>query len=387
MESEFPASVSPAASAPDKKQPTRSVAAGEVFPDLSRESAPSSSPAASSAPTSSPLPIPFPSASGVTPRAQPTPAVLAARAAAPPSAAIAMTRRPSVSPKRGMPVTLLIPRALLKGDDDRASRRGSVWLADVTAIDRNAAAVNGRSDWMQAGLPSMLEASVGKITAKKDYTDVELQTTGPQGPGAIVTLRFSGLVPDPEATLGQLILEGGGDTAAARVYRAEAHASVADAVFSGELKSLPQPRKLSILSTLQDTPGAPDVHVQNGGVYASFDLGGDVREFDARSSDVETIVAYVLRETLLPEMRKMAKTLTSVPELRGMRVVYRIPHEGKSRAIEDQYQLEVIAGMSDVLAFAAGELSSEALIDGATISVDGKNVDVNLASSAKRAAR
>ncbi len=286
-----------------------------------------------------------------------------------------------------MPVTLLIPRALLKNDDERGGRKAPVLLADVTAVDRDGAAVNGMSDWMRAGLPTMLEASIGRISAKKEYTDVELQATGPQAIGTIITLRFAGVVPDPEATLGQLILEGGSDTAAARVYRAEAHDVVANTVFTGELRSLPQPRKLSILATLQDAPGAPDAQALNGGVYASFDLGVDVREFDARSSDVKTIVAYVLRETLLPEMRKMAKGLTSVPELRGMRVVYRIPHEGKSRAPEDLYDVELIAGMQDVLSFAEGQMTGEALLDGATLRVDGKDVDIHLTPASPRAAR
>jgi len=285
-----------------------------------------------------------------------------------------------------MPVTLLIPRALLKNDDDRLPHKAPLLLADITAFEGDGAAVNGMSAWTGEGLPSMLEASIGKISAKKDHTDVELQVTGPQTPGAVVTLRFAGTVPDPEATLGQVILEGGGDTAAARVYRATAHAALADKIFTGELRGLPEARKLSILSTLQDSTGA-DVRVVNGEVYASFDLGADIREFDTHSSKMETIVAYVLRETLLPQVKKLAKGLTSVPELRGMRVSYQIPHEGKSRAPEDEYQIELLAPMRDVLAFAEGQLTAEALIDGSTLNVDGKSVDVHLAPAARRAAR
>ena len=295
------------------------------------------------------------------------------------SAVVPPTRgvRPPVSPKRGMQVTLMIPRALLKADEDGGSRTVPAVGADIVGAGRGAA-VNGVTEWGRAGLPSMLAGTIKKISRKGDYTALELQTTSPRGSDMLVTLRFADSVSDPEGTLGQLVVEGGPDTPAAMTYRKEAHAAVADAIFVGDLGSLPQERKLAILATLQGAAGAPDVHLRDGRVYASFDLGVDARVFDERSADEANILAYVLNGTLLPDVRKMAQALASVQELHGMRVVYRIPHQPAPRAAVKDYQLELIADMKQAVALAGGEVTNAAFVDGATLLVDGQAVRVDL---------
>ena len=298
-------------------------------------------------------------------------------AAAPIVARAPSTLRTPVSPKRGMPVTLMIPRSLLADEAARASRKTQAVRADVTGFKREGAAVNGVTDWMRVGLPSLLEGSIRKITRERDHTALEVETAGPRG-DMVVTLRFADSVSDPEATLGQLLVEGSASTPAALAYRAEAHAALADAIFIGDLKELPEARKLSILSTLQTAPGAPDVHLRGGQVYASFDLGVDERVFDDRSADEATIVAYVLSETVLPAIRKMARSLAEARELHGMRVLYRIPHYARLRMAEKAYRLEMVVEMKHIAEFAGAAMTNEAFVDAATILVDGHRVRVEL---------
>jgi hypothetical protein len=298
-------------------------------------------------------------------------------AAAPIVARAPSTLRMPVSPKRGMPVTLMIPRSLLAAETSRASRKTQAVRADVTGFKREGAAVNGVTDWMRVGLPSLLEGSIRKITRERDHTALEVETAGPRG-DMVVTLRFADSVSDPEATLGQLLVEGGASTAAALAYRAEAHAALADAIFIGDLKELPEDRKLSILSTLQTAPGAPDVHLRGGQVYASFDLGVDERVFDERSADEASIVAYVLSETVLPEIRKLARSLADARELHGMRVLYRIPHYAHLRMAEKAYRLEMVVEMKHIAEFAGAAMTNEAFVDAATILVDGHRIRVEL---------
>jgi hypothetical protein len=288
-----------------------------------------------------------------------------------------------VSPKRGMQVTLMMPRALLKADESGAAHTGQVVGADIVGA-HGGATVNGVTEWRRAGLPSMLTATIKKITRKGDVTALELQATNPRGSDMLVTLRFADSVSDPEGTLGQLVVEGGPDTPAALTSRKEAHAAVADAVFVGDLGSLPQERKLAILATLQGAAGAPDVHLHDGRLYASFDLGADVRVFDERSADQANILTYVLNGTVLPEVRKMAQSLASVPELHGMRVVYRIPHQPSPRAPAKDYQLELTADMKQAIALAGGEVTNAAFVDGATLLVDGQAVRVDTESLRKQ---
>ena len=297
-----------------------------------------------------------------------------------------VTRSP-VSPKRGMPVTLMIPRSLLKDDTDRASRTMTAVVADVAGAGGATASINGVTDWMRTGLPSLLQGTVKSSTRKGGYTALELQATSARGADMIVTLRFADSVSNPEATLGQLLVEGGPDSPAALTYRKEAYAAVGDAVFANDLEGLAAERKLSILSTLQSAPGAPDVHVHEGYVYASFDLGVDARIFDDRSADAASIAAYVLNGTMLPEARKLAKSLAAVPELRGMRVTYRIPHQATPRASANEYQLELIADMHSALAFAGGELTDSAFMDGAVLLVNGRPVRVSLGTVTQSARR
>ena len=276
-----------------------------------------------------------------------------------------------------MPVTLMIPWALLKQEGYLALRSVPIVAADITSVEGEGASVNGVKDWMMAGLPSLLEASVKKITRNRDHTVLELRATD-QGIDIVVKLRFANSDPDPEATLGQLVVQGGPNTPAALKYRNEAYAAVAAAVFAGDLKGLAEERKVSILATLQRAVGAPDVHLHDGRVYASYDLGVDDKVFDDRTADEETIIAQVLNETVLPRVREIAKSLTSVPELHGMRVLYRIPHQAK-RASGKEYRLELVADMKHVARFANAELTKQEFADASMLLVDGNDVRVGVA--------
>ena len=374
VEAEFPSATSSSSPAPaaEPQPATRTVVSTEgAFPDgtVARSTAPVQ-----------------PTASVVSePRPSDTPAVAVvhapvsvSRSAEPSHAAASLAMRAPVTLKRGMRITLMIPRALLKEDAERSSREAPAVAVDITAARGGDATVNGTTDWMRAGLPSLLEASIERVTREKDHTALKLQATSARGTDMVVTLRVAHSVSDPAATLGQLIVDGGAETPAALAYRKEAHTAVAEAVFAGDLKNLSDERKRAILATLQESSGAPDVHVHDGQLYASFELGVDRRAFNDRFADESAIVAYVLNETMLPEVRKMAKSLAQVPELRGMRVVYRIPHKAKPGAPEKQYRVELLADMRQVVAFAGAGLTNDAFVGASTLRVDGKPLEVDL---------
>jgi hypothetical protein len=290
--------------------------------------------------------------------------------------------RTPVTPKRGMPVTLMIPRALLKEDGRLALRNVPIVSADITGAEGEGTSVNGISNWMQAGLPSMIEASIKKITRHKEHTELELRADDVQNNDVVVKLRFAHSLPDARATLGEMVIEGGADTAAVRKYRDEAHAAVASAVFSGSHEGLSDDRKRAILATLQRSPGAPDVYRHESQVLASYDLGVDATVFNDRTADEGTIVGQVLDETILPRVREMAKSLEKVPELHGMRLLYRIPHKPRRSAATKEYRVEVIARMEDVVRFVSTEFTHQEFLDAATIIVDGNPVRIAVNASA-----
>ena len=282
--------------------------------------------------------------------------------------------RVPVSPKQGMLVTVMIPRALLKEEGYLAVRKVPIVAADITSADGEGTLVNGMKGWMLAGLPSMLEVSVKKVTRKKDYTELELRATD-----TVMKLRFAHSVSEPMATLGQLIAEGRRDSPVALRYRNEAYAALAG-VFPGDLNRLADERKLSILGTLQGAAGAPDIHLYDGRVYASFDLSVDDKVFDDRAADEETIVAHVLNETVLAAVRDMSKSLADVPELHGMRVQYRIPHKARATASAKEYRLELISDAEHVVRFSRAELTNQEFVDASTLLLDGNPVRIALAA-------
>ncbi len=297
----------------------------------------------------------------------------AAAFSAPIVAGASRADRAPVSPKRGMLVTVMIPRALLKENGYLTVGTVPIVAADITSAGSNGALVSGLKDWMLAGLPSMLEASVKKITRKKEYTELELRATD-----VVMKLRFAASVAEPEI-LGQLIAEGQRDTPVALKYRDEAHAALTG-VFPGDLNRLPDERKLSILATLQGAAG--DIHLHEGRVYASFDLNADDTVFNDRTADQETIVAHVLNETVLAAVRDMSKSLADVPELHGMRVQYRIPHKSKLGASTKEYRLELLADAEHVINFSRAELTNQEFIDASTVLVDGNPVRIALVAPA-----
>jgi hypothetical protein len=274
-----------------------------------------------------------------------------------------------------MPVTVMIPRGLLKDDGPVSGRRLPVVAADIDNPTGRQISVNGRSDWMQAGLPSLLEVSVERIRHLKGHTELELR-----GTDVVVKLRFADSVVEPEATLGQLVAAGGRETEAAQRYRDEAHAALAT-LLPGDLRELEDSRKRSILAALQSAPGSPDVHVHEGQLYASYDLGVDGLVYNDRDFDRPTIVAYVLNETVLTRLRDISRSLPDVPELRGIRVVHRIPHKSAKNAPADEYRLEIVATTEQGVKFSEGAISDQALLDASVLLIDGSPLQIRLAAS------
>jgi hypothetical protein len=106
-------------------------------------------------------------------------------------------------------------------------------------------------------------------------------------------------------------------------------------------------------------------------------MGLDAGVFDARSAGVETIVARVLKQGLLSRIREYAKGLPPVAGAHGIYVRYRIPHHAAPQTQE--YQLELVADMPHVVAFALAATTDEAFVDGSTLRVDGSTIRVDLA--------
>ena len=284
--------------------------------------------------------------------------------------------RDPVTPTKGMPVTLMIPRALLKEDGYTTGRRMPILAADIDSASEKPLSVNGRADWMLAGLPSLVEASVEKVNRTKDYTELELR-----GKDLAVKLRFAHAVADPEQTLGQLVAEGGRDADAAVRYRKEAHAALARSFFPRDLGNLDEERKLAILAAFQSSAGAPEIHVAGNRLYASFDLGSDGNVYNDLDFDQAFIVAHVLNETLLARVRELSKSLPDVPELSGVRVLYRIPHKHQKRVAPEEYRLEIVASREHFASFSRSEITGQELLDASTLTVDGKPARIPLAAS------
>jgi hypothetical protein len=228
---------------------------------------------------------------------------------------------------------------------------------------------------MVAGLPSLLEVAVEKVSHEKDYTELELR-----GHDVAVRLRFAHSVVEPEATLGQLVTQGGRDTAAAVQFRDDAHAALARSLFPADLDALGDERKRSILAAFQAAAGSPDIHVHESQLYAAYDLGREGQVYNDRDFDEETILAYVLNETVLTRVRELSKSLPDVPELRGLRVLRRIPHAPEKDAPPEDYRLEIIAGAEPLAKLAGGEITNQELVDGSVILLDGRPVRIRLAA-------
>ena len=306
--------------------------------------------------------------------ASPEPAEATTSSPAMPGRSAPAGRQP-VAPKKGMPVTLMIPRGLLKEDGYLPGRRVPILTADIVGSTGKPLSVNGRADWMLAGLPSLVEASVEKVSRTKNYTELELRANE-----VAVKLRFANGVDDPEATLGQLVAEGGRDTAAAVRYRDEAHAALARTFFPGDLG---EERRLAILASLQSSAGSPDIQLRGNQLYASFDLGVDEKVYDDLKFDQAFIVAHVLNETVLTRVRELSKSLPDEPELVGMRLLYRIPHKHEKRVPPQEYRVEIITSREHAAMFAASEITAQEFLDSSALTVDGKSVQVPLAPAAQ----
>jgi hypothetical protein len=166
---------------------------------------------------------------------------------------------------------------------------------------------------------------------------------------------------------------------AVRLVHAEFPAVASAAVDADD----PKPASRSVASignafpALGETAPAAGHDMQLVDGHVSFDLGVDASVLDDPSADVELIVARVLKHTVLPRVRQLAKTLPPVPGARGIRVLYRIPLQAGPQASKE-YRLELVADMPHVVAFAVAGTTDEAFVAGSTLRVDGNTMRVDL---------
>jgi hypothetical protein len=287
------------------------------------------------------------------------------------------------------PVVIKIPRNLLKYEDYSFRGRVPIYTANVSVVGETII-VEGESDWQLRGFPPLLTLVYEKSSKEKEYTEIEFRSNL-----AYIKLRFAAVTPNVEEALEQLVFLGDVDSFESSEEFKAITEKLFPIMFPGVLAEIPRDKKFQLLKDLGYNDDEMGVAEFQGKQYIAFSPTSRIPEFNSRDFKQEARVATVLRDIVLPAFDKIAPVITSANGIYGIKIRARIfyrdilppPSRRNQRANVEQRQnievLEFFAPYDLVEKLYNYTITNQKLVDGSTVLVNGKRIEVDLSKAAQ----
>lgn len=279
--------------------------------------------------------------------------------------------------KKNVEVLSRIPLSALSGE----KKAGWRVYSGVVASRKGAVDVNGRTDWIERGIPVL--------------TPWRLESIGKPGPeGVLVKLRnrehhralYLTLASDPERTFALVSAPPGDSTA----VRDSALRAIESAAYMEEVERHAPGQRVRLLSLAADLSRGDDggseadsllaIRSYKGREYLRLDLGmGAVQSGQTPPSQGQVVTAAV-NGRVLGAAKALAAALEPGATLDGLRLDLRLPPQrvaGRSGQPEEG-RLEIYFPLGPLRGFVDDELTSQQLIDSSVVLLDRNRIQVEL---------
>jgi hypothetical protein len=256
---------------------------------------------------------------------------------------------------------------------------------DLTLDAGGGLVIGGDPDWRGAGLPMVVP---GQLTSVKPAKKSKPAIVTFEGEGAKVELRVQP-VDGWQGPLGEILVPGhptitepSPELTATLDRMLEAYCA---SRFSPPLDAL-EPRIRRRVAELQLAVGdlaAPSTSSHQGVTYFDARLGEGAATYNRASGTQGQWVANTVAYRVLPAVEAWTQVFFGELPFEGFRFSAAVTAKDYTKYPPESQsdQLELLVALTDAEAFAAEELTAQALVDAAVVSLNGRPVRIDLASA------
>ena len=279
---------------------------------------------------------------------------------------------------RGQKYVLRVPLNAMQFESVSAWSGGALYVANVE-LTETGIKVNGDANWLGKGFPDDKTLTVKKLRDDRKTGKYEVELGSDKFGDPALKLRFPSLTVAAQAIPQLLIEPTKSDEIAA--WREAAWSELAKATFTESLASLPADKQRSILEALRGVNvSRVSVETFKEKPYLSVNFGSGDYVYNTLQMNRTERVARRTSE-ILGTLKSLYRALGKCPEqLHGVKVSYSAQFKNFVREYEESGIDSVDAYIPcELLAkFQDADITSQALINGSVIIVNGDRVEVAL---------
>jgi hypothetical protein len=274
---------------------------------------------------------------------------------------------------KGSVVVATIPRALWQVDKyDSASSSGQL-IYFVSVED-----VLSQPGWRASGFPYCGDFTVTKITeyrplGKLRYTIVELRNTT-----LYLKLRFPPGT-DVKTDFQKVIIAGDWQSfQKSKDFHDNVLTPQGQGIFTGQLAGLPEPMKLSLFGMVCSGQGTLGTVAFKGSTYLAVTLGYDGTVYNTLQLNQSARIAKVINDRLLDDIKAFqgVANLAGIDGVEFTAQIYFRDFVNEILATSDSLEIYVPLGLANK--FANQDITSQQLMDGSVVILNGNRVQVSL---------
>ena len=293
------------------------------------------------------------------------------------------SQEPALQP--GNAVTLLVPERFLPAGRPGLFdlRQLPVHVVNISESD-GAIALEGRTDWRAEGFPSLWALTFSKISRSGDATEVELK-----GDDLVVKLRFEPSVRDVDAAFRALVAYGPPSGPEATAYLDETYRLMVTRFFTGPLAGLPVDAQLALVREAHTTRSRVTFRhaTSRDRRYLVIDLDRLESVLYGLQPNQLARVANAMNDQLMVDVKRFWRPVAAWPGIDGLEITAVLPNRMSTSAdapTAGEDSIEWWAPGDLITRFATDAITSQVLVDGSVIIVNGNRVQVELAGGRRR---
>lgn len=255
---------------------------------------------------------------------------------------------------------------------------GAITYAATVEQAGDTATINAASDWLAKGYPDDQQLTLKKTRTDKKSGLYEIELGSDTG--NTVKLRFAN--EQTAATLAPRLLIDASDAAEVKRSRENAYAEIAKSVFGGTLATVPAERQAAILAAVRKvSKQPPTIEKYKDKQYLGVGIGGGDYVYNTLQMNRSERVARRMAD-VLGSVKALHKDMGGCTDgIDGIKIdgqaAYRNFVASKYGA-DGVDQIAAYVPCSLIEQFANADITSQALVNGSVILVDGDRVEVTL---------
>jgi hypothetical protein len=237
-------------------------------------------------------------------------------------------------------------------------------------------------DWESSGFPYCGEFTLTKISEfrpfyKLRYTDIELRNNG-----IYLKLRFNADVKDLNGEFQKVVATGNWrQFEASEEFRDNVLTPQGNRIFTGPLAQLPATLKLSLFNTVCDGQNTLGTETYKDKSYVAVALSSDGNVYNSLKLNEAARVAQVVNGRLLSEIKLYGK-IAGLVGIEGVKFAVGIAYKDfVNESVPHIDNLEIYVPLNLSTKFADADITSQQMIDGSIVVLNGNRIQVSLAGS------